>query len=78
MARSVKAIGPSVHGTMVLVHRTRWFRKPVEEVYVGGATVWHSWPSGRRAGTLLEAWLCDVETAWKFEKKPLVSVEMQT
>lgn len=38
--------------------------------YRGDCTVWHSYPDGRRCGTMTESWLCDIwqREKWKMEK----------
>lgn len=37
-------------------------------VYRGGSTVWHLYPSGDRASTSMEAWLCDRWTAYRWQE----------
>jgi hypothetical protein len=46
------------------------FCKPPRKIsYVGSCTVWHEFPSGKRAGTLTESWLSDFEMRLEFENK---------
>jgi len=41
-----------------------------EEQYRGESSVWHSYPDGKRQGTMTESWLCDIwqREKWKREK----------
>lgn len=39
-----------------------------EVTYVGGGTVWHEYPNGRRASTLMESVLSDIEQRHEWEK----------
>lgn len=41
--------------------------KPRTAVYRGSDTVWHEYPSGDRVGVLLDSWLSDRVTAWKWQ-----------
>ena len=36
---------------------------------VGSATIWHEYPSGERAGTFTESYLCDFVQGLKFQGK---------
>lgn len=36
--------------------------------YVGSCTVWHTYPNGKRAGTITESWLFDRLTAYKWKE----------
>ena len=47
-----------------------WFKSRLPMRYVGNRTVWHEYPSGRRAGSGLERWLCDSLTAWQWRENP--------
>jgi hypothetical protein len=48
----------------------RWLQRyRVEEKWVGGCTVWHSFPSGRRAKPSVERWLSEVEQWHKMKTK---------
>ena len=38
-------------------------------VYRGNGTVWHRYPSGARAGTFTEGWLCDVWQRVRWEEQ---------
>ncbi len=39
--------------------------KNIKQEFIGDCTVWHEYPSGKRCGTFLESWLCDI---WKKEQ----------
>jgi hypothetical protein len=45
------------------------FRNGKTQTYRGGCTVWHAVPSGDRAGSSVERWLCDRWTAIKWTEQ---------
>ena len=43
--------------------------KSYRKRFVGGGTVWHEYPSGRRCSSFLEGDLCDLLQGWEFQQE---------
>ena len=59
----IKPVG--VHGDYIISVESGFFRKKITE-YRGSCTVFHRVPDGTRVGGLMEGWLSDRLTAWKW------------